>query len=75
MDSTANEEQRMLLDYTQRFINDVHPLDRVRNKPFADPDSVYFGGSSFSGRFSSNEKGWPFSSDEKGILVVESNGT
>lgn len=37
MDSTANEEQRMLLDYTQRFINDVHPLERVREQAFADP--------------------------------------
>lgn len=38
MDSTANQEQRMLLDYTQRFITDVHPLDRVRDKAFADSD-------------------------------------
>ena len=37
MDSTANEEQRMLLEFTERFIDDVHPLRRVRDEAFADP--------------------------------------
>ena len=37
MDSTATDEQRMLLDFTERFIDDVHPLDRVRDEAFADP--------------------------------------
>ena len=36
MDSTANEEQRMLLEFTERFIDDVHPLVRVRDEAFAD---------------------------------------
>lgn len=37
MDSTANDEQRMLLEFTERFIDDVHPLVRVRDEAFADP--------------------------------------
>ena len=37
MDSTANEEQRMLLEFTERFIDDVHPLVRVRDEAFSDP--------------------------------------
>ena len=47
---------------------------RLREKSFG-VCPVVFGGSPFSGRFSLDEKGCPFSSDEKGILVVESNGT
>lgn len=37
MDATATEDQRLLLDSTVRFIEDVCPLERVRAGAFRDP--------------------------------------